>query len=64
MSKAGTRAVKVETPTVGLQTVAPSIPRDLVKKEQLKKDLQRMGCEGLIAQLWTLKSRKMVQEFL
>ena len=44
--------------------MAPSIPRDPVEKDQLKKDLQRMGCEGLIAQPWTLKSREMVQEFL
>ena len=49
MSKAGTCAVKMEIPTVGLQTMAPSIPRDPAEKDQLKKDLQRMGCEGLIA---------------
>ena len=41
MSKAGARAVEVETTTVGLQTVAPSIPRDPVEKDQLKADLQR-----------------------
>ena len=64
MSKAGTRGVKMEIPAVGLQTMAPSIPRDLAEKDQLKKDLQCMGCEGLIAQPWTLKSREMVQEFL
>ena len=64
MAKARARIVKVEITTVGLQTVAPAIPRDLVEKDQLKKDLKRMGCEGLIAQPWTLKSRDMVQEFL
>ena len=33
MSKAGARAVKVETPTVGLQTIPPSIPRDPAEKD-------------------------------
>ena len=51
MSKVGARVVKVETPIVGLQTVAPSIPRDPVEKDQLKEDLQKMGCEGLMTQL-------------
>ena len=64
MSKAGARAVKMEITTVGLQTVAPSIPRDPAEKDQLKEDLKRMGCEGLIVQPWTLKNREMVQEFL
>ena len=49
MSKAGARAVKVETPTVGLQTVVPSIPKDPVEKEQLKVDLLKMDCKGLMA---------------
>ena len=64
MSKAAMCAVKTELPSVGLQTVTPSIPRDLAEKKQLKADLRKMGCEGLIAQPWTLKSRDMVQEFL
>ena len=64
MSKAGTHAVKMEITTIGLQTVAPSIPRDLAEKDQLKEDLKRMGYEGLIVQPWIVKSREMVQEFL
>ena len=64
MAKAGSRVVKIETPTMGLQIVAPSIPRDPAEKDQLKADLMKMGCEGLIAQPWTLKNRDMVQEFL
>ena len=64
MAKARTRSVKMETTIVGLQTVAPAIPRDPTEKEQLKADLKKMGCEGLLVQLWTLKSREMVQEFL
>ena len=64
MAKAGARAVKVEITTVGLQTVAPAIPRDPVEKDLLKEDLKHMGYEGLIAQPWTLKNRDMVQEFL
>ena len=64
MSKAGAYAIKLETPTVGLQTVASSIPRHQAEKDQLKADLQKMGCEGLMMQPWNLKSREMVQEFL
>ena len=64
MSKAGMCVVKMEITTVGLLMVVPSIPRDPVEKDQLKEDLKRMDCEGLIAQPWTLKSREMVQEFL
>ena len=64
MAKAGARAVKVEITIVGLQTVAPSIPRDPVEKDQLKEDLKRMGYEGLIAKPWGLKNRDMVHELL
>ena len=64
MSKARMHAVKMELPSVGLQTVVPSIPRDPAKKEQLKADLKKMGCKGFLLQPWTLKSREMVQEFL
>ena len=56
--------MKVEVTIVGLQTVAPSIFRDKKEKDQLKEDLKRMGCEGLIAEPWGLKSRNMVHEFL
>ena len=49
---------------VGLQVVAPSIPRDKKEKDQLVEDFKRMGCKGLIAEPWALKSRDMVQEFL
>ena len=48
MSKVGMRAVKMELPSVGLQMVAPSIPRDPAEKEQLKADLKKMGCEGFL----------------
>ena len=33
MAKARTRTVKVEITSVGLQTVAPAIPRDPVEKD-------------------------------
>ena len=64
MLKARTRAVKMDVTTIGLQMVAPCIPRDPAEKDQLKEDLKRMGCKGLLVQPWTLKSREMVQEFL
>ena len=64
MSKAGVCAVKVEITIVGLQTIAPSIPRDPVEKDQLKEDLKHMGCKRLITEPWGLKSNDMVHEFL
>ena len=64
MAKTRSHAMKVEVTIVGLQTVAPSIPRDKKEKDQLKEDFKRMGCEGLIAEPWGLKNRDMVHEFL
>ena len=64
MAKVGVCAVKLEIPSVSLQTVAPSISQDKEEKEQLLQDLTRMGCEGLLKEPWTLKNRAMVQEFL
>ena len=62
MSRA--RAVKVELPSVSLKSVNPVVPRDKKEKEELLEDLIRMGCGGLLAETWTLRSEAVVQEFL
>ena len=62
MGKAGT--VKVENLFVSLKSVVPVVPKDEKEKQQLVEDLTRMRCEGLLVELWTLKSEAMAQEFL
>ena len=62
MEKIG--AVKLEVPLVSLRSVMPLVPRDAKEKEQLVEDLTQMGSKGLLAKLWTLRSKAMVQEFL
>ena len=62
MEKTG--VVKVEVPSVSLRSVVPVVPIDEGKKRQLVEDLIRMGCEGVLVQLWDLKSEEMAQEFL
>ena len=62
MGKVGT--VKVEVHLVSLKFVTPIVPKDEKEKQQLVEDLTRMECEGLLVELWMLKSKAMVQEFL
>ena len=62
MEKAGT--VKVEVHPVSLKYVTPVVSKDKKEKELLVEDFTRMGCEGLLVELWVLKSKAMVQEFL
>ena len=58
------RTVMVEVPSVNLKSVVPIIPKNKKEKEQLVEDLTRMGCEGLLMEPWTLRSKAMVYEFL
>ena len=60
---AGSSAAKVEFRPVRLKSINPVIPGKDHEKEQLVEDLERMGCEGLILQPWSVKSEEMVQEF-
>src|SRR5450759_1426176 len=64
LAMAAARAVKIELPSVSLKAVNPSVPTDEKKKEQLLEDLIRMGCRGLLAEPWNLRSAAMAQEFL
>ena len=64
LAMAATRAVKVELPSVSLKSVTPLFPKNKEEKEQLVEDLTLMGCKGLLAEPWTLRSEAMAQEFL
>ena len=55
--------VKVEMHPVSLRSVVPAVLKDEGKKQQLVEDLTRIGCEGLLALPWSLKSEEMVQGF-
>ena len=58
MAKAG--CVKVELYPVSLKSIAPAIPGNDEEKKILIEDLTKMGCEGLLLELWALKSATMV----
>ena len=62
MAKVGT--VKMEMLSVSLNSIAPMVPRKAEEKLQLVEDFTKMGCEGLLAEPWMLRSKAMVQEFL
>ena len=60
---AGTSAAKVEYLPVSLKAVIPVIPASDHESDQLIEDLTKMGCEGLLAAPWSVRSEAMVQEF-
>jgi hypothetical protein len=60
MSKAGTSRDRA----LPLRTVHAVIPEDDEEKRQLAEDLTTMGCEGLLAMPWSIKSVPMVMELL
>ena len=49
---------------ISLRNVTPSIPENPIHLEELKQDLARMRCEGLLDRPWTLKREQLVQEML
>ena len=61
---AAAHAVKVELSSISLKSVNPVVPKDKKEKDELLEDLIWMGCGGLLAELWTLRSEAMAQEFL
>ena len=61
---AGTSSVKVETRPVSLRSVPAIVPTNEEDKQELADDLTKMGCEGLLAEPWTMKSEAIVREFL
>ena len=61
---AGTSSVKAETCPMSLRSVPAIVPTHEEEKQQLADDLTKMGCEGLLAEPWAMKSEPQVQEFL
>ena len=49
---------------ISLRNVTPSIPENPIHLEELKQDLARMRCEGLLDRPWTLKREQLVRELL
>ena len=61
---ARTSAVKAETHPVSLRSVPAIVPKKDEEKLQLAEDLTKMGCKGLLAEPWAMRSEAMVREFL
>src|SRR5665811_1605460 len=61
---ASSSQVKMEQRAVSLRSVPAVVPTDEQEKQQLADDLTKMGCEGLLAEPWALKSEALVREFL
>ena len=53
-----------QTRTISLRNVTPSIPENPIEFEELKQDLARMRCAGLLERLWALKREELVQEMV
>ena len=60
---ARTSSIKVETRLVSLRSVQAVVPKKDEEKLQLVEDLTKMGCKGLLAEPWAMKSEAMVREF-
>ena len=53
------------TPQVpGIKKVQPEIPRDQDELEQLRRDLKRMGCDGLLEVPWAYSDEELVREVI
>ena len=48
---------------VPLKSVVPAIPKKESKLQELIEDLRLMGCEGLLAKPWNLRSETTLREF-
>ena len=56
--------MKVEIRPVSLRSVPAIVPTHKEEKQQLTDNLTKMGCEGLLAEPWAMKSQALVLEFL
>ena len=56
--------VPPQTRAISLRNVTPSIPENPIHLEELKQDLARMRCEGLLDRPWALKKEQLVRELL
>ena len=53
-----------ETRVISLRNVTPSIPENPIHLEELKQDLTRMRCKGLLEHPWVLKREQLVREMV
>ena len=53
-----------QTRTISFWNVTPSIPENPIEFEELKQDLARMRCAGLLERLWALKREELVREMV
>ena len=53
-----------QTRVISLRNVTPSIPENSIHLEELKQDLARMRCEGLLERSWALKREQLVPEMV
>ena len=47
-----------------LKNVVPAVPKREFELKELIEDLTHMGCEGLLAKPWNLRSKAILREFL
>jgi hypothetical protein len=55
---------EVKQVPIPLINVSPAIPKSESELKELVEDLTRMGCEGLLAKPWNLRSEATLREFL
>ena len=48
---------------IPVKALIPAISRDDKELQELAEDLQIVGCEGLLAKPWNLKSEEILREF-
>ena len=59
-----TKMASTQARAISLQNVTPSIPENPIHLEELKQDLARMRCEGLLDCPWALRREQLVRELL
>jgi hypothetical protein len=55
---------EVDQVPIPLKNVSPAIPKNELELKELIEDLTRMGCEGLLAKPWNLRSEATWREFM
>jgi hypothetical protein len=48
---------------IPIKALIPAIPKDEEELQELAEDLRVMGCEGLLAKPWNLRSEDTLREF-
>jgi hypothetical protein len=52
----------VEAILIPIKALIPAIPKDEGELQELAEDLRVMGCEGLLAKPWNLRSEDTLRE--